>query len=47
MARWPVEILYEPYPQLLVIICPSSYFEMESSGLREEIRYRYRFRGKR
>ena len=29
-----------------VCFCVCSYFELESSGVREEIRYHYRFNGK-
>lgn len=30
----------------LCLLFPCSYFELESSGVREEIRYHYRFKGK-
>lgn len=36
--------LFSP-SDLLFLLLPS-YFELESSGVREEIRYHYRFKGK-
>lgn len=41
-------ILYCTVSCYSVFLCSSScsYFELESSGVREEIRYHYRFRGK-